>query len=103
MRLIDADLLKERVELEAMRNKGRVSFSGLLDCMPTIPSADTSIEALRKYYKPIIKGKWIDRGEKIIIRWQCSECGRPDRYIYNFCPDCGADMREDRFAERKEE
>ena len=41
-----------------------------------------------------VKGEWIDRGKDMMIRWQCSECGRKDIHIYNFCPDCGADMRE---------
>lgn len=38
-------------------------------------------------------GKWIDRGKDMMIRWQCSSCGRKDTHIYDFCPDCGADMR----------
>lgn len=39
------------------------------------------------------KGTWIDLGKDRAIRWQCSECGRKDTHIYNYCPDCGADMR----------
>lgn len=38
-------------------------------------------------------GEWIDKGEDYMIRWTCSNCGRRDTHIYNFCPDCGADMR----------
>ena len=41
------------------------------------------------------KGKWIDLGKDMNIRWQCSECGRKDTQIYNYCPSCGADMREE--------
>lgn len=40
------------------------------------------------------KGTWIDLGEDRVICWQCSECGRKDTHIYNYCPDCGADMRK---------
>ena len=39
------------------------------------------------------KGKWIDRGKDYMIRWICSECGRKNMYIDNFCSNCGADMR----------
>ena len=49
-----------------------------------LPSAD-AVERKR--------GKWIDLGKDRIIRWQCSECGRKDTHIYNYCPDCGAEMR----------
>lgn len=37
------------------------------------------------------KGEWIDLGKDKAIRWQCSECGRKDTHIYNYCPDCGSD------------
>lgn len=39
------------------------------------------------------RGEWKDRGEDYMIRWICSECGRKETHVYNFCPDCGADMR----------
>lgn len=57
------------------------------------------------------KGEWIERevicdNPKAIVEWQsakCSVCGRyhttPYMYYfqrYNYCPNCGADMREDR-------
>lgn len=51
---------------------------------------------------PVVHGDWIDH---FIRDWRCSECGAPiykvrnvDGYCYddkpNFCPNCGADMRE---------
>lgn len=41
------------------------------------------------------RGTWIDLGKDRAIRWQCSECGRKDTHIYNYCPDCGSDNREE--------
>ena len=49
-----------------------------------LPSAD-AVERKR--------GKWIDLGKDRVIRWQCSECEIKDMHIYNYCPNCGADMR----------
>ena len=49
-----------------------------------------------------VKGEWIDRGKDMMLRWQCSECGRRDTHIYNFCPDCGADMRGDNNGKRND-
>lgn len=56
----------------------------------------------REYFKSIpstdirenVRGEWIDRGKDMTIRWQCSECGRKDTHIYNFCPNCGAQMEK---------
>lgn len=45
---------------------------------------------------PVVHGEWIDKGEDYMIRWTCSNCGRRDTHIYNFCPDCGAKMDERR-------
>lgn len=94
MRLIDADLLKERVELEAMRNNGRVSFSILLDTMPTIPTSSSSLTVL-KGFNPKVYGNWIDgTHEKEIPIYVCSWCGKKvTRDDYHYCPWCGADMR----------
>lgn len=38
-------------------------------------------------------------GEPVYYEWKCSECGcvfEDDEPTYNFCPNCGADMRGDR-------
>ncbi len=79
MRLIDADAL----EPDAEYDDGEFWAYSITQ----IENAPT-IEPERK------KGKWIDRGKDKVIRWECPECGRRDMYIYNYCPDCGLDMRE---------
>lgn len=42
------------------------------------------------------KGKWINRSLNILYpeyeRYTCSVCGKHS-YNYDFCPNCGADMR----------
>ena len=40
------------------------------------------------------RGRW-DRDESYPSHWKCSECGRTEKYQENYCPYCGAYMRED--------
>ena len=54
---------------------------------------EESIKAIH-YGTPLPKGHWIDREEYDADRWKCSECGRTEQYQENFCPNCGADMRD---------
>ena len=83
MRLIDADTLLVEYDREHEGPPGRVRT--LIEKAPTIEE--------RK------RGKWtIKNGE--LAFWQvrdvCSECGRMVIHkapFYNFCPNCGADMR----------
>jgi len=40
------------------------------------------------------KGKWIDKSGGIEDAWNyCSVCGEQAIDLYDFCPNCGADMR----------
>ena len=44
------------------------------------------------------KGKWIVKEEdwRKQQSWnECSECSFPTSYQYNFCPNCGAEMKEE--------
>ena len=53
-------------------------------------------DIIKKYDDPNT-GKWIEASEdwrNQITWWQCSECGTPSSIKSNFCPCCGADMRE---------
>lgn len=47
---------------------------------------------------PVVHGEWILRHIGVGHMWECSVCHkRPDIYVKNdtnFCPNCGADMRE---------
>lgn len=77
MRLIDADVLMERL------GEPCHSFADIIEDMPTIDA------------KPALHGHWIVIRDK----WgyptgnQCSECGRRVRVDgENFCPRCGLKM-----------
>ena len=50
-----------------------------------------TVEELNEAVPMLKKGKWIAKDE----RWHCSVCNStsPKGYRYNFCPNCGADMR----------
>lgn len=50
----------------------------------SIPAADV---------RPVVRGKWIDHQEGRWIYAKCSECGTLHDVKSNFCPNCGADMR----------
>lgn len=91
MRLIDADALMRKFKTASpMAIDGRARQ--IVNDMPTIES--------RK------RGRWIDREENMegmtLMIKRCSECGaskpmkifRLEDYKFNFCPNCGADMRE---------
>ena len=68
----------------------------LLDCdivtaIKAIPAADV---------RPVKRGKWIKYAPHNSDMMTCSECEKywildGDQYDYHFCPNCGADMKED--------
>ena len=87
-RLIDANALKAEMEYLLKRNDTLVDGWLADRIFEEIEDAST-IEA-----EPTKHGRWIDRGKDMCIRWKCSECGRKDTHIYNYCPDCGARMYE---------
>lgn len=76
--ILDKD--KYALEVDIMRN-GSPASQRILDAV----NVGTPYEE-----RP--HGKWIDT-RNFPVRWTCSECGRRDTHIYNFCPDCGAKMR----------
>lgn len=54
----------------------------VVDMLTSIPAADV---------RPVVRGKWFQNGYSI----RCSECGYDMPFaVRNFCPNCGADMRE---------
>ena len=94
MRAIDADALIEK--LDADPEVGYYSPHDVISLLITQPIIEQKT------------GKWEERkvsSERVIDEWQsarCSVCGKyhttPYMYYFNdfnFCPNCGADMRGD--------
>lgn len=94
MRLIDADALKEIYSGNGTFTAAH--FRTAIDEQPTVDAI------------PVRRGRWI--GKKVaddiklpqMQEAKCSVCGRylstPYMYYwtkYNYCPNCGADMREE--------
>jgi len=78
MRLIDADKLMNDIEHYHLSDG---KFQHWVEIQPTI-------EPERK------KGKWIDKSDGIDGAWNyCSVCMEQAIDLYDFCPNCGADMR----------
>ena len=73
---------------------GKRSVTDCVRRLKDIPAADV---------RPVVRGKWIE-SKSIMEVLYCSECGfrtiygaMPDGLgrNYSYCPNCGADMREE--------
>lgn len=51
-----------------------------------IPAADV---------RTVVRGRWVTRPYMMGQTEYCSRCGENYGRKHNFCPNCGADMRED--------
>lgn len=62
-------------------------WDACLDAIDSIPTADV---------RPVVMGKWLHKEitDDFRVVGQCSVC-KERRRIDNFCPNCGADMREE--------
>lgn len=63
-----------------------------------VARAAVAEEALRKR-RPRGTGRWVDGGKSAIflddVIYRCSECGYRYFMMHHYCPNCGADMREE--------
>ncbi len=62
---------------------GHLNLHNVLEAFNEIPAADV---------RPVVRGKWEYNPDDNIP--YCSECMMPQDSECNFCPNCGADMRE---------
>ena len=80
MRLIDADVLKEKLFI-ADDNLNPVVTETEIDETPTVEA------------KPVVRGKWHVQ-DNTFTKFKCSNCKAKNFTMKsNFCPNCGADMR----------
>ena len=94
-RLIDADEMKSIKSIQSANFNSIESIREWIDAQPTADVREN------------VKGEWIeDNSREKSMMWRCSVCGRIAYYPtigkrksykkhcgYNFCPNCGADMR----------
>ena len=70
-------------------NNGRLYDADATHCVNFQPAADV---------RPVVRGKWIwtvADDEYLGEYWKCNLCGEHSYIGYNYCPNCGADMRGD--------
>ena len=90
MRLIDAEHLKRWIML---RWESGISVG--YDDVKTNEILEQIDRELTINLEPRKKGKWIDKSDDIDGAWNyCSVCMEQAIDLYDFCPNCGADMRE---------
>ena len=86
-RLIDANALSSAIVgiHKGIKTPGAVELMCLLAIaeQPTLNSVG------------VAEGKWCAEFEYEDFQYAtCSACGRRSEYMYKYCPNCGADMRE---------
>lgn len=81
------DLIDRQAAIDAIR----IFYA---DECALVDSIEEQLEKLPSAQPQHIEGRWIDTGR--CLRWECSNCGRRDHHIYNYCPDCGARMRNNK-------
>ena len=102
--------MADYIEREAVMQKfaDHVRRSNNSDFAPA-PTWNQAVQIVEDFptadVRPVERGKWIDRDDKYYgwNMWACSACGEefvltegtPDMNEYHFCPNCGADMREE--------
>lgn len=91
MRLIDADRLEKYCRgIDATYNDEPWMLVDILSAINDMPTVDA---------KPVVHGTWLYNRINSPDFRICDKCGCPYRISkieskYNYCPNCGADMRE---------
>ena len=69
----------------ASSDETEAALNAAIEEIRAIPAADV---------RPVVRGKWVDHPRWKWIYAECSECEVVSDVKSNFCPNCGADMRE---------
>ena len=99
-----AEYIEREKALESVREKLLIT-DALPDGIPkdastfTLASMQHSLESIPAAdVRPVVRGRWIwtvADDEYFGEYWKCNFCGEHSYIGYNFCPNCGADMREE--------
>lgn len=97
MTLIDRDLLIAKIMDDGILGNGYSDSEREDDVIDMIDSCE-AIEAV-----PVVHGEWLLKHIGAGHYWECSSCHKnPCIYVTentNYCPNCGAYMREEKEAE----
>ena len=79
--------MAEYIEREALLAEMRVSSKAAYLVVMDAPAADVA---------PVARGRWdlLDDASSKIVKWNCNKCNRISTRKTDYCPNCGADMRE---------
>jgi len=124
MRLIDADLMVELIKAQITTNEDDKSTAGMaakrvmgrfIEFVNDLPTAQPDLSSYsdklwRAAYErgkaeaqpQRMRGRWVEVTDGTCIWKVCDQCGKKplwnewktDRCESDFCPNCGADMRE---------
>lgn len=98
MRLVEADAIKAEIQdicdncWHPYRLGGCPEHCGINDAVKAIDSA-LPVDAV-----PVRYGRWVMMEGELAFWDECSECGKKILHrtpYYDFCPNCGANMRKD--------
>ena len=73
--------ITEKEAIECIKFGLQFGFTPI-QCIEHTPTADVPA---------LMRGSW----SGCALNWACSACNCHSRYTSNFCPNCGADMREE--------
>lgn len=93
---MSGDCISRHAAIDAIR-ASTSKYTGFMEMeMYTDDDAVEAIEALPSAQPERKRGKWIYSPSAFhpFGTCDCSVCGKKSEYYYNFCPYCGADMRE---------
>ena len=79
---------KDYIEREAAINAVYEAYAdgeSAYDALENLPAADV---------RPVVRGRWVTRPYMMGKTEYCSRWGENYGRKHNFCPNCGADMRE---------
>ena len=67
-------------------NPNKIGFAAAIEGVKNFPAADV---------RPVVRARWEEFGEAKQKFYSCSNCFATHYRWDNFCPNCGADMREE--------